>query len=98
MTEQPDALSLHPAHLRRLAENALLAGGAPPPPAEAAAGVEGPLPAILRGERVALNYLSHLSGVATATARLVEAIAGTDCRLRGTRKTTPGLPPPGKDA
>ena len=40
---------------------------------------------------MALNYLSHLSGVATATARLVEAIAGTGCRLRDTRKTTPGL-------
>ena len=145
---EPDALSLHPAHLRRLAENALLedeawhdvttealvppeqngrgvivakaegvlAGlpmaeavfkavdpslawrplaaegeGARLSPGEAVAEVEGPLAAILRGERVALNYLSHLSGVATATARLVEAIAGTGCRLRDTRKTTPGL-------
>jgi nicotinate-nucleotide pyrophosphorylase (carboxylating) len=149
MPEQPDALHLHPAHLRRLAENALMedeawhdittealvppeqtgkgvivakaegvlaglpmaeavfkaidpslawsapgglvAEGARLWPGEAVAEVEGPLAAILRAERVALNYLTHLSGVATATARLVEAIAGTPCRLRDTRKTTPGL-------
>jgi len=143
---KPDALSLHPAHLRRLAENALMedeawhdvttaalvppeqqgrgvivakaegvlaglpmaeavfgavdpslawrpltAEGARLSPGQTVAEVEGPLAAILRAERVALNYLTHLSGVATATARLVEAIAGTGCRLRDTRKTTPGL-------
>jgi nicotinate-nucleotide pyrophosphorylase (carboxylating) len=143
---EPDALQLHPAHLRRLAENALMedeawhdvttealvpaeqkgravivakaegvlaglpmaeavfravdpslvwrplaADGARVSPGEALAKVEGPLAAILRAERVALNYLTHLSGVATATARLVEAVAGTSCRLRDTRKTTPGL-------
>ncbi len=143
---EPDALQLHPAHLRRLAENALLedqawddittaalvppeqrgravvvakaegvlaglpmaeavfhavdpslawrplaAEGARLMPGQAVAEVEGSLAAILRAERVALNYLTHLSGVATATARLVEAIAGTRCRLRDTRKTTPGL-------
>ena len=53
--------------------------------------IEGPLAAILRGERVALNYLTHLSGVATATARLVAAIAGLPVGIRDTRKTTPGL-------
>jgi nicotinate-nucleotide pyrophosphorylase (carboxylating) len=53
--------------------------------------IEGPLAAILRGERVALNYLTHLSGVATATARLVTAVAGLPVRIRDTRKTTPGL-------
>jgi nicotinate-nucleotide pyrophosphorylase (carboxylating) len=53
--------------------------------------LEGSLAAILRGERVALNYLSHLSGVATATARLVEAVAGLPVRIRDTRKTLPGL-------
>ena len=53
--------------------------------------IEGPLPPILRAERVALNYLSHLSGVATATARVVQALQGTNCRLRDTRKTVPGL-------
>lgn len=47
--------------------------------------------AILTAERTALNLLGHLSGVATTTARLVEAIAGHHARLTCTRKTTPGL-------
>ena len=126
-----DALQLHPAHLRRLAENALMedeawhdvttealvpaeqtgrgvivakaegvlaglpmaeavfravdptlawrplvAEGARVSPGEALAEVEGPLAAILRGERVALNYLTHLSGVATATAGKVSTGIG----------------------
>src|SRR3990170_4497948 len=60
-------------------------------PGERVAVVEGPLAPILRGERVALNYLTHLSGVATATAGVVQALEGTSCRLRDTRKTLPGL-------
>jgi nicotinate-nucleotide pyrophosphorylase (carboxylating) len=60
-------------------------------PGQEVACIEGPLSAILRGERVALNYLTHLSGVATATARLVAAIAGLPVGIRDTRKTTPGL-------
>ena len=60
-------------------------------PGQEIARIEGPLAAILRGERAALNYLTHLSGVATATARLVAAIAGLPVRIRDTRKTTPGL-------
>ena len=47
--------------------------------------------AILAAERTALNFLGHLSGVATLTARYVEAIAGTNARILDTRKTTPGL-------
>jgi nicotinate-nucleotide pyrophosphorylase (carboxylating) len=47
--------------------------------------------ALLTGERTALNFLARLSGVATATARGVRAIAGTRTRLLDTRKTTPGL-------
>jgi nicotinate-nucleotide pyrophosphorylase (carboxylating) len=47
--------------------------------------------AILAGERVALNFLSHLSGIATATAAFVERIAHTKARVTCTRKTTPGL-------
>jgi len=47
--------------------------------------------AILAAERTALNFLGHLSGVATLTARYVEAIAGTEARVLDTRKTTPGL-------
>jgi nicotinate-nucleotide pyrophosphorylase (carboxylating) len=46
---------------------------------------------ILSAERVALNYLCHLSGIATATAAFVEAVAGTKARITDTRKTTPGL-------
>lgn len=46
---------------------------------------------ILIGERVALNFLSHLSGVATLTARFVERVAGRDVEIMDTRKTTPGL-------
>lgn len=46
---------------------------------------------ILAAERTALNFLAHLSGVATLSARYVEAIAGTEARILDTRKTTPGL-------
>ncbi len=53
--------------------------------------LEGNLPAILAGERVALNFLQRLSGVATLTARFVEAVEGTRARIVDTRKTTPGL-------
>ena len=46
---------------------------------------------LLAGERVALNFLQHLSGVATVTRRVVDAVAGTAARITHTRKTTPGL-------
>jgi len=46
---------------------------------------------LLAGERVALNLLQHLSGVATATREFVRAIEGTNARIADTRKTTPGL-------
>ena len=55
------------------------------------ASIEGPAAAILAGERVALNYLGRLSGVATLTARYVAAVQGTGTRILDTRKTTPGL-------
>jgi len=51
----------------------------------------GPAAALLAAERTALNFLGHLSGVATLTARYVEAIAGTGAAILDTRKTTPGL-------
>jgi nicotinate-nucleotide pyrophosphorylase (carboxylating) len=59
----------------------------------AVADVRGPLAPILTAERTALNFLGHLSGVATLTARFVDAIseAGGDLRVWDTRKTTPGL-------
>jgi nicotinate-nucleotide pyrophosphorylase (carboxylating) len=47
--------------------------------------------AILAAERTALNFLGHLSGVATLTARYVEAVDGTNAKILDTRKTTPGL-------
>jgi nicotinate-nucleotide pyrophosphorylase (carboxylating) len=47
--------------------------------------------AILAAERTALNFLGHLSGVATLTARFVEAVAGSGAHILDTRKTTPGL-------
>ena len=56
-----------------------------------AAGVSGNARAILAAERVALNYLCHLSGIATATAALVERVKHTKARILDTRKTTPGL-------
>jgi nicotinate-nucleotide pyrophosphorylase (carboxylating) len=46
---------------------------------------------ILTGERVALNFIQRLSGVATITRRFVEAVAGTGAQILDTRKTTPGL-------
>jgi len=46
---------------------------------------------LLAAERVGLNFLGHLSGVATLSARFVEAVAGTGARILDTRKTTPGL-------
>jgi nicotinate-nucleotide pyrophosphorylase (carboxylating) len=52
--------------------------------------VKGPARAILTGERVALNLLQRLSGVATLTRRFVHAVEGTDARILDTRKTTPG--------
>ena len=51
----------------------------------------GPAVGLLAAERTALNFLGHLSGVATLTARFVEAVAGTGARILDTRKTTPGL-------
>jgi nicotinate-nucleotide pyrophosphorylase (carboxylating) len=53
--------------------------------------VTGSTRALLRAERTALNFLTHLSGVATATRRWVDAVAGTKARVRDTRKTLPGL-------
>jgi len=53
--------------------------------------VTGPTRSLLTAERTALNLLCHLSGVATATAAWVTAVAGTGAAIRDTRKTTPGL-------
>src|SRR4029079_5126232 len=59
-------------------------------PVEVAA-IAGPARGVLAAERTALNLLGHLSGIATLTARYVEAVRGTGAAILDTRKTTPGL-------
>ena len=80
----------------RLVDPAIRLSAAAPDGSEVAAGMaiatlEGPARGILIAERVALNFMGHLSGVATATHQLVTRIAGTKARIICTRKTTPGL-------
>jgi nicotinate-nucleotide pyrophosphorylase (carboxylating) len=53
--------------------------------------VRGPAASILVAERIALNFVQRMSGIATATAALVAAAAGTRARILDTRKTVPGL-------
>src|SRR5580700_5066429 len=53
--------------------------------------IHGRARAVLTAERTALNFLAHLSGIATLTHRFVERLAGTNAKIRDTRKTTPGL-------
>ena len=53
--------------------------------------VEGNTRDILRAERIALNFISHLSGISTLTRKWVDAVSGTGATIRDTRKTTPGL-------
>jgi nicotinate-nucleotide pyrophosphorylase (carboxylating) len=53
--------------------------------------ITGPTRALLTGERVALNFVQRLSGIATLTAQFVEAVKGTRAKILDTRKTTPGL-------
>jgi nicotinate-nucleotide pyrophosphorylase (carboxylating) len=60
-------------------------------PGEPALVVHGPTAGLLTAERTALNLLTHLSGIASATRAWVDAVAGTGARIRDTRKTLPGL-------
>ena len=60
-------------------------------PGDAIATISGPARGILSGERVALNFLGHLSGVATATAGIADAIRDYKARITCTRKTMPGM-------
>jgi len=60
-------------------------------PGAVLARVRAPAATLLAGERVALNFLQRLCGIATLTRRAVEAVAGTAARITHTRKTTPGL-------
>jgi nicotinate-nucleotide pyrophosphorylase (carboxylating) len=65
--------------------------GDPCSPGDVIAEVAGPAHALLERERVALNFLQRLSGVATLARRFADAVAGTGCRVLDTRKTTPGM-------
>lgn len=65
--------------------------GSPVAPGDIVATIEGAARALLTAERTALNFLCRLSGVATATASLVAAVAGHRAKIVCTRKTTPGL-------
>jgi len=69
----------------RIADGAAVTSGA------ILATIEGPARALLSAERVALNFLGRLSGIATLTSRYVAAVAHTKARIVCTRKTTPGL-------
>jgi len=60
-------------------------------PGDVIATIEGPSRGLLTAERTALNFLGHLSGIASVTGGIVEAIAGTKASIVCTRKTTPGL-------
>lgn len=69
----------------------ILSDGARVKPGDAIARISGPGRGILSGERVALNFLGHLSGVASATAGIADAIRHTKARITCTRKTMPGM-------
>src|SRR5205823_5994592 len=74
--------------------------GSPVVPGRVVAAVLGPAASVLSAERTALNFLCHLSGVATLTRRFVEVVAAANpgTRILDTRKTTPGLRPLVKDS
>ena len=76
---------------QRVLVETLLEDGAVVQPGQVLAHISGPARSVLSAERVALNFLGHLSGIATLTAQCVRALEGTKARILDTRKTTPGL-------
>jgi len=80
---------------RQLSADVIVSGalvdGAALAPGMVIARIAGPTRALLTGERTALNLMGHLSGIATRTRRLVDAVAGTRAAITDTRKTLPGL-------
>jgi nicotinate-nucleotide pyrophosphorylase (carboxylating) len=70
---------------------AVLSDGSSVSPGDVVATVKGPLRELLGAERTLLNFLTHLSGIATATRAWVDAVTGTGAAIRDTRKTLPGL-------
>ncbi len=77
----------------RIVVTLVAADGTAVVPGDVIAEVSGPLASILSAERTALNFLGHLSGIATATSKVVAAVAAVSAttRVLDTRKTTPGL-------
>lgn len=69
----------------------MVADGSRIRPGEPVLSLRGRLPGLLTAERTALNLLCHLSGIATAAAAWVDALSGTGCAVRDSRKTLPGL-------
>jgi nicotinate-nucleotide pyrophosphorylase (carboxylating) len=82
----------------RISIHLLVEDGAMVRPDQVLARLSGSARSLLSAERVALNFLGHLSGIATVTARCVRAVEGTQTRILDTRKTTPGLRALEKDA
>ncbi len=76
---------------RSLRFKALVKDGAKVGKGKVVATIEGKMASMLKSERTALNFLQHLSGIATETARYVDAVAGTKAIITDTRKTVPGL-------
>lgn len=95
-------LPLIPIILRRTGENGFTdisaRDGDLVKPGDVVARLHGPAPLLLKAERVIMNFLCHLSGIATLTRRYVQEVAGTRTRLLDTRKTMPGLRYPEKYA
>ena len=75
----------------RIVVSDLLPDGTRVQPGTVIGTISGPARGLLSGERVALNFLGHLSGVATGTATIADAIAHTHAKVADTRKTIPGL-------
>jgi nicotinate-nucleotide pyrophosphorylase (carboxylating) len=75
----------------KLEVNILISEGAEVKPGDVVAIIEGKTSSILKAERVALNFLQRLSGIASETARYVQAVKGLPVYITDTRKTTPGL-------
>ncbi len=82
----------------RISIELLVADGDVVQPDQELARLHGPARSLLSAERVALNFLGRLSGIATLTAHCVQAVKGTHVRIIDTRKTTPGLRSLEKDA
>ena len=75
----------------RVSITALLEDGAPIRPGDHLGTIQGRVASLLKAERAAVNFMQHMSGIATQTQRYVKAVEGHPVRIVDTRKTTPGL-------